>query len=123
MSRIYTNITIEIFVKVNIYPPPPPLSNKVGNDLDLAPSPPPLPGLQNDNDLQYSEDTNLESTESSDLLLRSADYVGRPFLFLFCFLFLLFFLSFFLIFLYSRFSPTVSPSFLNRSLSNLACCI
>ena len=61
-SRIYTNRTIEIFVKVNITSPP--RSNKVGNNLDLAP---PVPGLQNDKYLQYSEDTNLKSTESSDL--------------------------------------------------------
>ena len=43
----------------------------------------------------------------------------KTFLFLLCFL-LLFLLLFFLIFLYSKFSPTVSPSFLNRSWSNLA---
>ena len=59
-SRIYTNITIEIFVKVNINTP---RSNN--NDLDLAP--PPLPGLQNDKVLQYSEDTKLKSKESIDL--------------------------------------------------------
>ena len=57
-SRIYTNITIEIFVKVNI----PPRSNKVGNDLDT-----PLPGLQNDKNLQYSVGTNVMSKESSAL--------------------------------------------------------
>ena len=60
-SRIYTNIAIEIFVKVNITPPPH-RSNKVGNDLDLAhPPPPPLPGLQNHKDIQYSDDTKLKS--------------------------------------------------------------
>ena len=52
-------------------------------------------------------------------LLRSADVRRKTFLFLLCFLLL--FLLFFLIFLYSRFSPTISPLFLNRSLSNLAC--
>ena len=41
-------------MKVNINPPTP--SNKVGNDLDLAP----LPGLQNDKGIQYSEDTKLK---------------------------------------------------------------
>ena len=35
--------------------------------LTLPPPSPPLPGLQNDNDLQYTEDTKLESTESIDL--------------------------------------------------------
>ena len=52
------------------------------------------------------------------LLLRSADVRRKTFLFLLCFLL---FLLFFLIFLYSRFSPTISPLFLNRSRSNLAC--
>ena len=52
------------------------------------------------------------------LLLRSADVRRKTFLFLLCFLL---FLLFFLIFLYSRFSPTISPLFLNRSGWNLAC--
>ena len=47
-------------MKVNITP----RSNIVGYDLDLAP---PLPGLQNDKDIQYNEDTKLKSKESSDL--------------------------------------------------------
>ena len=53
-SRIYTNITIVIFVKVNINPPPP--ATKSAMILTL----PPLPGLQNDKGIQYSEDTKLK---------------------------------------------------------------
>ena len=49
-------------------------------------------------------------------LLRSADLRRKTFLFLLCFLLFLFFL----IFLYSRFSPMISPLFLNRSRSNMA---
>ena len=48
-------------MKVNITPPA--RSNKVGNDLDIAP----IPGLQNNKDLQCSEDTKLKSKESGDL--------------------------------------------------------
>ena len=51
-------------MKVNITPPPP-LATKSVMILTL---PPPLPGLQNDTDLQYSEDTKLESKESSDYI-------------------------------------------------------
>ena len=50
-------------MKVNITPPP--RSNKVGNDLDIAPLP--IPGLQNSKDIQYSEDTKLKSKESGYL--------------------------------------------------------
>ena len=57
----YDIITIEIFVKVNITPPPG--ATKSVMILTL----PPLPGLQNNKDLQYSEDTQLKSKESSDL--------------------------------------------------------
>ena len=55
-SRIYTNIAIVIFVKVNINPPPP--ATKSAMILTLPP--PPLPGLQNDKGIQYSEDTKLK---------------------------------------------------------------
>ena len=69
-SCIYKNITIEIFVKVNITPTPT-RSNKVGNDLDLAP----LPGLQNDTDIQYSEDTKLKRSQT--ILLYVSQVVGN----------------------------------------------
>ena len=55
-SRIYTNVTIVIFVKVNINPQPP--ATKSAIILTLPP--PPLPGLQNDKGIQYSEDTKLK---------------------------------------------------------------
>ena len=61
-SRIYTNITVEIVVKVNVTPPPA-VTKSV---MILTLPPPPIPGLQNDNEFQYSEDTNFKSKESSD---------------------------------------------------------
>ena len=42
-------------MKVNINPPPP--ATKSAMILNL---PPPLPGLQNDKGIQYSEDTKLK---------------------------------------------------------------
>ena len=62
--RIYTNITIEIFEKVNITPPPP---SPAATKSVMISTLPPIPGLQNNQDLQYSEDTKLKSKESSDL--------------------------------------------------------
>ena len=52
----------------------------------------------------------------SGLIIKVCRLRRKTFLFLLCFLLFLFFL----IFLYSKFSPTISPLFLNRSRSNLA---
>ena len=43
-------------MKVNINPPPPTPATKSAMILTL----PPLPGLQNDKGIQYSEDTKLK---------------------------------------------------------------
>ena len=72
--------------------------------MDSNPDPPPLSAT-------FVDNCNL-NFPAHFLLLKVCRQRRKTFLFLFCFFF---FLLFFLIFLYSRFSPTISPLFLNQS--------
>ena len=67
-NRIYTNITIEMSVKVNITPP------AATQSVMVLTLPPPPPGLQNNKELPHTEDTKLKSTER---VKRSALYVSQ----------------------------------------------
>ena len=67
-SRIYTNITFELFEKVNATSPNRArATTKSVMILTLSPPHSLLPGLPNDKDILYNEDTKLKSKDSNNL--------------------------------------------------------